>query len=381
MANTQPAPQAAPVALPHFRVGTYEVEVNDFDQIKTMTTGTVAYPAYSPKPNDWLAGIWFLIEGVAAGNAATVVFKADAPFSAIDHVTFADVGSQNVFGPVSGYDWLTVMKLGGYQEIGDPRSDITFSTTPGSGATGGSFSFIMYMPLEFVSRESLGTAENKSTSTTYAIEIVLAKSADVYATPPTTLPAVRIRTALDGYTEPRAMDEVTHAPLAEAPPLAGALQYWRTENVTLSTGAQSFSQRNGLGFAIRNIIYKLVDSTGSRAQGDLDWPDPTSVTFGRIQLNQRFAKIWQSKMGKDFGWTSTSTDVSLGREAGVYPLWFTQDFGLKPGQELRNGYLVTQVGNQLQWAGTVGGSGVHTLNVLTNWVVPPNNDTASLRAR
>ena|SRR6266704_340208 len=93
--NSPPGGQKAqaPVILPHFRVGTYEAEVNDMDSTITMTTAAVAFPAYNPKPTDWLPGIWFLIECVTSGNSANVAFKEDGPFSAIDHVTFQDVGS------------------------------------------------------------------------------------------------------------------------------------------------------------------------------------------------------------------------------------------------------------------------------------------------
>lgn len=373
--------QAAPVSPPPFRRGVYAVESTDYDQTKTMTTGTVLFPTYTPRVNDWLTGIWFQIECTTSGNSANVAFTADAPFSAIDHVTFYDTGNQPVFGPITGYDWATIMKEGGYFLIGDPRSDITFSTTTGTGGTGGSFAMVMYLPLEFVRRDTLGAVENKSTATSYTVEIMLAKSTDVYSTSPTTLGSVRIRTTLDGYTSPQPADPRSGVPHADAPPVAGTLQYWRSENVQLTSGSQSNVQRNGLGFPIRNIIYKLVDSTGSRAQGDSDWPDPVTVNFGRITLFQRTKTLWISRQGKAFGWTSASVDVSLGRENGVYPVWFTDDFGFAPGVELRNGYLVTQVGNELQWQGTIGGSGAHTLYTLTNWIATPGNSYASLTGR
>ncbi|MBO2460977.1 hypothetical protein [Actinomadura violacea] len=380
-APPQQAQAAAPVAPPPFRRGVYEVEGTDYDQTKTMATGTVQFPTYTPRVNDWLTGIWFLIECTTASNAATVAFKADAPFSAIDHVTFYDTGNQPVFGPITGYDWLTIMKFGGYFLVGDPRSDISYSATAGSGSTGGSFSMVMYLPLEFVKRDSLGAVENKSTATSYTVEIVLAKSTDVYSTAPTTLGNVRIRTTLDGYTSPQPADPRSGVAHADSPPVPGTFQYWRSENVQLTAGSMSNVQRNGLGFPIRNILYKLVDSTGSRSQGDADWPDPVTVNFGRITLFQRQTKLWLSRMGKNYGLTSTSTDVSLGRENGVYPVWFTDDFGFQPGAELRNGYLVTQVGNELQWQGTVGGSGTHTLYTLTNWIATPGNNYGALTGR
>lgn len=371
--------QQAAMPAQIFRVGTYEQETPDYDQTVTMTTGTVNYPNYTITPNGWLRGLWFLIECVTASNAATTAFKADGPFSAIDHVTFKDVGNREVFGPLSGYDWLTVMKFGGYHEIGDPRSDIVYSATTGAGGTGGSFTMVMYLPIELVQRDALGDVENKSSSSSFKVEIVLAKSTDVYSTSPTTLGTVRIRITEDGYTEPEAADAMGR-PLSQAPPAVGTLQYWAQEDMTLSSGSAKYLIQQGLGYSIRNIMFKLVDSTGSRSQGDSDWPDPVTLSFGKVQLFQRYTKLWLSRMAKAYGLTNTTADASLGRENGVYPVWFTRDFGLKPGQELRNGYLNTKPGNVLQWAGTIGGSGTHTLYTLVNYVVPPGNDPARLRA-
>jgi hypothetical protein len=383
-AATKPRPaagqQAAPPPPQAFRVGVYDAETPDYDQTATMTTGTVNFPNYVVTPNGWLRGFWALFECVTAGNSANVAFTADAPFNTIQKVTFLDVGNREVFGPIGGYDWETVMKYGGYFEIGDPRSDPTFSATTGSGATGGSFTIVMYMPVEVVQRDGLGDIENKSSSSSYKIQIVLNASGQIYSTAPTTLGTVRLRITSDGYTEPEATDGMGR-PLAQAPPAAGTIQYWAQEDVTLNAGSAKYLIQNGLGYSIRNLIFKLVDSNNSRAQGDSDWPDPVTLTFGKVQLFQRYKTIWISRMGKNFGLTSASTDASLGRENGVFPVWFTRDFGFKPGAELRNGYLVTKPGNVLQWAGTIGGTGTHTLFVLVNYVIPPGNDPANLRAR
>jgi hypothetical protein len=375
----QQARQAPPVRPQPFRVGIYDTETNDYDNSVTMTTGQINFPNYVASPNGWLKGFWCMFECVTAANAATVAFKADAPFSAIAKVTFTDVGNREIFGPLSGYDWAQVMKWGGYFEVGDPRSDVVYNATTGSGATAGSFTLVMYLPIEVTDRDSLGDIENKSSSSSFKITIVLDASTNVYSTAPTTLGTVRLRIVEDGYTEPLAADAMGR-PLSQAPPAAGAIQYWAFESQTLNTGAAKYAVQNGLGFSIRNLIFKLTDSTGSRAQGDLDWPDPVTLSYGKIQLFQRYQKIWKSRIAKAYGLTSTTADASLGLENGVYPYWLTRDFGLKPGAELHNEYIVTKTGTLLQWAGTIGGSGTHTLTVLSNYVVPPSNDPAILRA-
>lgn len=390
MATTQapnrPQQKAAPPPVQPWRVGVFDQETNDYDQTVTMTTSQVQFPNYVVSPSGWLRGLWFLFECVTAGNSANVAFVQDGPWSAIQKITFKDVGGREIFGPIQGYDWLTIMKYGGYFEIGDPRSDVAYSATTGTGATGGSFTMVMYLPLEIVDRDGLGDIENKSSSTSFRVEMFLDKASNIYSTSPTALGTVRCRIIEDGYTEPEAADSMGR-PLAQAPPAAGTIQYWTSENATLNAGTAKYLVQNGLGYSIRNVIWKLVDSStgasapaGSRAQGDLDWPDPVTVNFGKVQLYQRYQKIWKSRVGKAYGFFNTTPDTANALENGVYPWWLTRDFGLKPGGELRQEYLVTKTGNVLQWAGTIGGSGTHTLFTAVNYIIPPANDPARLRA-
>ena len=114
--------QAPTMPAQPFRVGVYSTELPDYDRQVTMATGTVRFPNYTITPTGWLRGIWFDFTCTTAANAATVAFTADGPFAAISSFTFKDVGNREVFGPITGYDWLTIMKFGGYHEIGDPRS-------------------------------------------------------------------------------------------------------------------------------------------------------------------------------------------------------------------------------------------------------------------
>lgn len=377
--TTQAPDKASAQPAQPFVVGTYASEQNDYDETVTMLTSTVNFPNETVEPNGWLRGLWFLFECVTASNSANVAYVADGPFSAISKITFKDVGNREVFGPLTGYEWLTIMKYGGYFEVGDPRSDITYSAITGTGATGGSFTIVMYLPLEIVQRDALGDLENKSSSSSFKVELVLAASTSIYSTSPTTLGTVRLRIALDGYTEPDSADGFGR-PLSQAPPAAGTMQYWTSEDDSKSAGSATYLVQNGLGYSIRNLIFRLIDSNSTRSQGDSDWPDPLTLSFGKIQLFQRYKTLWNSKLGKAYGLTSTNTDSSLGRELGVFPVWFNQDFGFNPGAELRNGYLVTKPGNVLKWSGTIGGSGSHTLYTLVNYIIPPGNDPARLRA-
>jgi hypothetical protein len=76
------------------------------------------------------------------------------------------------------------------------------------------------------------------------------------------------------------------------------------------------------------------------------------------------------------GATTPAADAAQGRENGVFPVWFTQDFGLKAGQELRFKYLDTQVNSLIRLTGIFGGT--TTFFALVNWLAVPSKNRYSL---
>jgi hypothetical protein len=393
---TAPAPakagaQAQPVPSWPFPTGVLRSENPDYDQTKTLAATAVQMPNYTLEPTGWLRGLEFQVDLVVTGNVTNVVaFAADGPFSAINKITFKDTGNREVFGPLGGYDFMTIDKYGAYYNVGDPRADLSFTTTVGAVGAGGSASFILYLPLELVQRDALGTVENKSDNTAWKAEIwVEGTGTALYSTAPSTTPTIRIRITEDSYTEPAAASGGGR-PFADTPPRVGTLQYWVQEASAGISGTGSYNLDNGIGYPIRNLIYKLIRQGGtSRANGDSDWPDPVTLTYGKVQLFQRYKNLWISKISRSFGdqtpaattasgVTTFNADVAGGRENGVFPVWFTDDFGVQPGSELRNGYLVTKTGTVLKWKGTLIGGNTDVVNVLSNYVIPPNNDYFSL---
>ena len=386
MVAQAPAKQAAALPSWPFPTGVLRAENPDYDQTKPQTAAAVQMPNYTLEPTGWLRGLEFQVDVVTAGNAAAAAFAADGPWNFINKITFKDTGNREVFGPLGGYDWMTICKYGAYYNVGDPRADLSYSTVVGAVGTGGSTSFVLYLPLELVNRDALGVVENKSDNTAWKAEIWIEASGVTYTTPPTSLPNVRIRITEDSYTEP-ASTSGGGRPFADTPPQVGTLQYWTQESSPVISGTGSYNLDNGIGYPIRNLIYKLTRSASTRALGDADYPDPVTLTYGKVQLFQRYKNLWISKIGRNFGdltpaftlaagVTTFNTDCAGGRELGVYPVWFTDDFGIMPGSELRNGYLVTKTGTVLKWKGAVGNSDI--VNVLSNYVIPPNNDYYAL---
>ena len=374
-----PAPVAASYPFPG---GVYESTIQDKDDTLSLGgtvaawVGTTLVPKWNISPTGWLRALWFDFTLTIAGNAATPTMAADGPFSAVNKVTVNDLGGEAIM-QMTGYEWMIMNKFGGYFNMGDPRADVTFSVTSGSGTSAGSFHFILCLPFEAVSRDALGTVQNES-KPGWNVELYMDSAANTYATQPTGTSTVslRVRGFIDSYTEPQAMAP-NGRQFAQTPPLPGSLQYWKSENNPVAAGNMKFDLSNGVGFPIRNILYYArAQSDGTRATADTNWPDPATLLLGNVNLFTKSKNLWISRLSKDFELLSATADGINGRENGVYPVYFTRDNGLQPGAELRFKYLDTQVNTLLRFQGSFGAA--VTFFALTNWIATPSANRYAL---
>jgi hypothetical protein len=379
--KTAPAQKNAPPPQV-FRVGVYETDTPDIDVTLVSSAAAQKLGTFKLSPNGWLAGAWCLFEGTGftAGS-----YAGDNPVSGIQKVTFRDVGNREIIGPLTGFEWAAVNKTGGYF----PGNPDWRNPATGFSATSTGFAFLLWLPLELVYRDTLGEIENKSSSSSYTLEIYIDSTANT-ATVTGTI-TWRMRANLYGYTEPEAAD--SHGrPFSQAPPAAGTVQYWASEVYNSPAGLGKYNQQNGIGYSIRNLLYINYDNAaGTRAAGynftltaagaftGGDWPDPLTLSFGKVQLVQRPAKMWANLMAKWLGLTALGPDTAMSLDNGVFFEAFNREFDTIAGNELRNGYLVTKAGNVLQIQGTF--ALADNVHIVTNYVVPPGNDAARLRAR
>lgn len=372
---------AQPILPPWpFPVGVLDTQnASDYQEVKTMTAGTVKFPDVKVEPDGWTRGIWFDFNMVTAGNAATVAFTADGSFAAIDTVLFRDTGGEQIFGPFGGYDWACSNKFGAYHQVGDPRNDPDYIVTAGAGATGGSFHFNLYLPLEVSVADALGDVENRSENSIYRVELTMAASTAVYSTPPTTLGTMTITTTQDSYTEPVAAMALSGRPVSSAPPSPGTLQYWKQEDdSSIPASSHSTLITNGIGNGYRCIVLKLLDGSATRSGGEANWPSPLEITLGTSRVRNLYSKTWRTKIARDFGLGGATMDAAKGLENGVRLLWFNRDVGMAPGNEARRRYLRTKTGNTFKIKGTYGGAG--HLFMTSNYVVPRDNDFSTVVA-
>ncbi|MER6059480.1 hypothetical protein [Streptomyces albidoflavus] len=369
------AQQAQAAARRPFITGSRVIDKQTYDQTRTLNASTQRLPTYELDTDGFTAGMYLLVDVVTAGNSAAVTFAADGPFNVLDTVTFADTSNNPILGPMSGHDLYVAVKYGGYSFVDDAKQSPIYRAVTGTGATGGSTTFALLVPIEIVHRDALGALVNKSASAVFKLDITLAANATVYGTAPTNPGSARVRIQQYGWMDPNATD-LRGNPVAQQPPALNSVQYWDKQTYTLASG--SVSQRlqtfDGL---VRNVIFELRDSTGSRAQGDSDFPDPFTLQYETATPIQRVKAIWQHQIGQHFGYTGTA-DGPGGRDLGTYPETYCRDFGLKPGAESRLGYLPVSAATALRVQGSIGGTGVHTLTALVNYVVPAGGDVRAI---
>lgn len=381
-AGTAPAGtggKQAPVQLRPFRLGVQSTDEHTYDVTATPGASVSDLTTYSLNSSGYLTDVYVWVVGTTSGNSASVTFASRGPFSALASIEFDDVNNKPVVGPFDGWELSQIDKLGGYAFSDDPKSSPTYSATTGAGGTGGSFEFILRIPIQLVPRDALGALPNKSNTSTYKIKARLNATANIYGTPPTAAPSVRVRMQPVSWWEPDRAD-LKGRPYDQQPPAVSTTQYWVRNDYNVNPGALTPSL-DAVGFPIRNLLFLLEDGAGSRTVGETDFPDPFVLQVEANILMDRYKRVWQHRIAQAYGYTGATFDAAEAHDSGMYVEPYCNDFSHKPGWETRYGYLETASGTRVQVKGTLGGSGTHTLRVYTNYVAPAGGDDFALTGR
>jgi hypothetical protein len=361
------------VTIRPFVVGTRDIDKQDYNQTASFTSGT-HFPTYQISPNGFFSGLTVMVSVAASANAATVTYAQNGPFNAIQLFQLSDVNNKPIVGPMNGWDLaVPVNKYGGYYDNpgADPRQSPFFTAVAGAGGTGGSFTFAIDVPVEVRRRDGMGSLYNSSASSTYSVDIYSEAPANVYGTAPTTVPTtMNIIIQLWGRSDPTQTDKLGN-PVAQTPPASGTIQYWQKQSYGGLQGAFDF-RLQGIDNFVRNLVFVLVDSTGSRSQGESDWPTPFLFQYETLQTMARSKSYWRHRIFNWFGYTGT-LEAAGAADNGVFPLIFDRDWTSSAGNETGLTYLPVSTATNLELTGTIGGSGAHTLYVYVNKIVPYGN--------
>lgn len=366
------------VAARPFVTGTRTLESETYTATVTQTTGTQSLTPYEFQVDGYLAGAIVRVTATTSANAATVAFQADGPFSVLQSVIVEDIGGKQILGPLDGWKLYVLNRFGGFVYNSDAKANGVYTATAGAGATGGSYRFTLRIPIQVRRRDALGALPNRNASATFKLKLTVNTIASVYSTAPTNPASVNVQVQQHGWATSDQRDYKGN-PASPTPNGVGSLLYTDVETIQLSAGA--FNQRmSTFGGSLRLLIFELRDSTGSRAQGEADFPSLFEMEMDKVKVFSRSPITWEHLMSEDWGTTSAAESLTATntKPDGVYVLHWLDDFGLMPGAENGFRYQPVTPSTAIQLIGTIGGTGAHTLSVTKNYMSPVGDDPRQL---
>lgn len=358
MLTATPAPAAAPTSQLRFSTGARWRDHGEFyDEQKVLAASSQVLPEAPLPPGDWASDVTLMVDVTAAGNTAAVAMQADAPWSVISEVRFLDAAGNAVYA-LTGYALYLVNLLGGFYGKNDPGDSPYYSApVTGTGATGGTFSFLLHLPLEIIQRDAIGAIPNGASNSVCRVAVVLAPNTAVYSTQPTNAPAVRIRMAESGYVVPAAASPLGNTYQVE-PPGAGTFQQLTEMTYPFNSG-RSMKDHTRKGNVYRSLIIVARDGTGARS-------DTVLTEFEFSVDDVRSAKgRWpylRHRTCQRQSWAASKLPT------GVIQVSYAHDWDGIVGGELRDSWVLTQPGTSVFFH--LNASDAGNLQVITNEVVP-----------
>lgn len=300
-----------------------------------------ALPDTQIPPTTLLRNLTLEISATSSGNTATVAFQPDAPLNVLSSVYLHDAQGTAIIGGMNfdSYTMTAANKWFGFSYNSDVTENATYSAVSGSGDDGGSFAFVLKIPVEIVSRTGVGSQINTDTQSPLVLSLAVNSADAVYSTAPTTLPTVNVTVSFGGYWNQ------TGNPNSFATPSAvGSLNYINWTSYPGLSGQTQFQLANlGLGNSILGMLFiNRLASTGAR--DDTSFPNPFQYAYrGNVEY-QYSQMLWKSEMSEATGLTP---------DTGVYWIDYGRDFINKGGvgNTLFYGALNTAVGDSLEITG------------------------------
>jgi hypothetical protein len=352
-------PDMAPMGRrTRFMEGALERWAGNFSDVsRTLSTASQTLDLQPMAAGDFTAAIPIEIRGTTSGNSANVAYVADAPFSVVQQIELLDPTGK-AFWVLQGWELYAAILMSGYLGQGDVTLDTTtYAATTGTGGTGGSFRFILWLHPEILKRDGVGVLYNGSTAAQFQVRITLAPSTAVYSTAPTTQPVVNVRFNQCGYVL-RDM-----APAAPQEPPGGAIyQAWNRQVFQFTGAGQLTLPVQRKGYWERQVIFICRNSSGVRIDSLI-----TDIEY-KVDNVSHFNGSW------DLLKHVTFTRAGRVPPVGLAQVSYISDFDGLNGGETRDMWVKTEAGSIKDLRVTVTGAG--SLTVLTNDVSVPADGKA-----
>lgn len=352
------------MSVPFTRASAESREQGNTDKSLLMTASQQALGTFDVPANGYFDAL--IVKVTATGGAGTAVTaEEDAPWNALQNITIQEPNGSTIPYFNSGYGLMLAAKYGGYWFGNDPRQSPVFSAI--AGATG-NFTWICRIPIALGRREALGALPNQDSDATFKFKADLAASGTVYGTVPTTLPTVRVQTWLEAWEMPAASGG--NARNVTEPPAMNTTQFWTEVPHDVQSGIDKV-RLTRMGNYIRNFIFVLRRTSGTRANGESDWPEQTTLWFDKRPRDIVDNDVWKHQIYERYGYFGATADTAGATENGVRPYDFCHDLTGRVGWETRDGWLETISSSRVELEGNFGNAG--TLTVMYNDVAVAGN--------
>lgn len=248
-------------------------------------------------------------------------------------------------------------------------TNVYSAITTGAGATAGSGSFGLRIPIAINERSYVGLFGNQDRATKYNVRTDIAGSASIYSTAPTVLPQVAI-TRTYGFLPVPSAQSADGRPQESMPAHYGCIHYItsvRSDAPPATGGPVSHYIRN-LANAARLMIL-VFRANGSRATANSNLPTQIDFKLGTDVIFSETAAERRRLMWNRYGFDSPS---------GVLVYDFIHDFSMLAGFELGDHYVYLGNISEAQFSITYPtgfGNTNNSLEMITDSLfIPPGVD-------
>lgn len=358
--NRAPQQQAPAMLVPFVRATDENLQPGGLDytsaalNANTQDIGITNIPAYG-----YINCLYILVQ--ATGGAAglnNAVAKEDAPFSILRNIALTEPNGAIIYQVNDGWQAYLTQKYGGvlHPLSSDPKADpFNYSAV----ATTGNFSFLLRIPVGISIRDNVGALANQDTAGQFKLRMMVGANTDVYSTSPDTKPTVRVRAWLGSYDQPEAMS----GGLANQvePPAHGTTMFWTVQSgITVNSGQNTIELKRK-GNYLRQILMVLRRS-GSRSNGEADWPDETRFMRDAFPARYYNENVWRGIMFERTGFDGAA-EAKNGHDNGLRFIDYMHEFDGLLGRENRDLWQPTRGSTRLEIDGSFGNAG--TLDIIT----------------
>lgn len=302
--------------------------------IFTVTPGAAAQQqGPTPLPAQGFLRSVILTITPSGGVAGEGEVSGDFPWNCLNLVRLQDTNGAPLC-ELSGYNLFLMNTYGGFAGSPDPRNDPDFTKTTVAP------SFALRIPVE-IAPTGLGSLANQSSSAAYKLTVIVGASSEIWKkTTGLTPPLLTIKTFMEFWTLPAAVDMLNRAQ-QRTPPYHGTAQYFTQQMNNSINSGQNGTRITRTGSLIRTLAF-VMRKSGARTEAV--FPNPWTMNWDSRLLQVASARLLR-KLMREY------VEQLAERDVGVYVWGFSYGRERQFGANEINSWLPTVSATRLELVG------------------------------